>query len=73
MEYKLSSILRSGRGKAYFLNVEHALFSALDIRSRHPDSVIRTIMLSGVMNSYVEGSASSMGICGQTVRNGLKG
>ncbi len=68
----LSTILRSGKGNEYLLSVKQELFSALEINARDPDSVVDTLVLSSLMNSYVEGSASAMGLCGQTVRNSLK-
>ncbi len=69
---QLITILRSGKGNEYLLSVKRELFSALDINARDPDSVVSTIILSSIMNSYVEGSASAMRLCGQTVRNSLR-
>ena len=42
----------------------------MNIKAR--DSEKRVIVLSSIMNSYVEGTASSINVCGQTVRNNLK-
>lgn len=72
MVNQLTTILRSGKGNEYLLNVKQALFSALDINAKNPDSVIDTLLMSGLTNSYVEGRASFMGLCGQTVRNNLR-
>ncbi len=72
MENMLSTILRSGKWDEYPLSVKHALFSALDINARNPDSVLNTLLMSSLMNSYVEGRASFMRLCGQTVRNNLR-
>ncbi len=72
MENQLTTILRSGKGNEYLLNVKQALFSALDINARNPDSVIDTLLMSSFTNSYVEGNASDMGLCGQTVRNNVR-
>ena len=36
------------------------------------ESIKKVILLSSVMNSYVEGTASFLKVCGQTVRNNLK-
>ncbi len=68
----LTSIPRSGKGNKRILSVKRALFSALEISSRNPNPVINTLVLSGLMNSYVEGRASDMGLCGQTVRNNIR-
>ncbi len=72
MENTLTTILRSGKGNECILSVKRALFSALDINARNPDSVIDTLLLSNLMNSFVEGRASDMGLCGQTVRNNIR-
>ena len=42
----------------------------MNIKAR--DSEKKVIVLSSIMNSYVEGAASSIDVCGQTVRNNLK-
>ncbi len=72
MENTLTTILRSGKGNECILSVKRALFSALDINARNPDSVIDTLLMSNLMNSFVEGNASDMGLCGQTVRNNIR-
>ena len=43
---------------------------AMNIKAR--DSQKKVIVLSSITNSYVEGTASSVDVCGQTVRNNLK-
>ncbi len=72
MANQLTTILRSGKWDEYLLSVKRALFSALDINARNPDSVLNTLLMSSLTNSYIEGRASFMGLCGQTVRNNLR-
>jgi len=42
----------------------------MNIKARDSESIKK--VLSSIMNSYVEGTASSIDVCGQTVRNNLK-
>ena len=45
---------------------------AMNIKARDRESIKKVIVPSSTMNSYVEGTASSVDVCGQTVRNNLK-
>jgi hypothetical protein len=45
---------------------------AMNIKARDRESINKVIVLSSITNSYVEGTASSVDVCGQTVRNNLK-
>jgi len=40
--------------------------------ARHGDDVVRALLLASFNNSYVEGSADLLDLCGQTVRNHLR-
>ncbi|MFP3166648.1 MAG: hypothetical protein RXR36_05140 [Nitrososphaeria archaeon] len=44
----------------------------MNIKARDRESIKKVIVLSSITNSYVEGTASSVDVCGQTVRNNLK-
>jgi len=44
----------------------------MNIKARDSGSIKKVIVLSSITNSYVEGTASSIDVCGQTVRNNLK-
>jgi hypothetical protein len=44
----------------------------MNIKARDRESIKKVIVLSSITNSYVEGTASSIDVCGQTVRNNLK-
>ncbi|MEM3186153.1 MAG: transposase [Conexivisphaerales archaeon] len=72
MVNNLTAILRSNVGKKYLLYVKERLNEALGIRAKDSDSVIRVLMMASMTNSYVEGMASLLGLCGQTIRNNLK-
>ncbi len=56
----------------YLLYVKERLNEALGIRAKDSDSVIRVLMIASMTNYYVEGMASLLGLCGQTIRNNLK-
>ncbi|MFP3130016.1 MAG: hypothetical protein RXR51_00295 [Nitrososphaeria archaeon] len=45
---------------------------AMNIKARDRESIKKVIVLSSITNSYVEGTALSVDVCGQTVRNNLK-
>jgi len=69
--YTINSILRSNIGNKYLLlYIYESINKAINIKAR--DSEKKVIVLSSIMNSYVEGAASSIDVCGQTVRNNLK-
>jgi putative transposase len=68
----IHTILRSNVGNRYLLYVNESLDKSMDIHSWNRESVKKVITLASVMNSYVEGTASYLKICGQTVRNNLK-
>lgn len=40
--------------------------------ARCGDDVVRVVLLASLNNGYVEGSAETLGLCGQTVRNHLR-
>ena len=44
----------------------------MNIKARDRESIKKVIGLSSIMNSYVEGSASSIYVCGKNIRNKLK-
>jgi hypothetical protein len=44
----------------------------MNIKARDRESIKKVIVLSSITNSYVEGTASSVDVCGQTVRNNIK-
>ena len=44
----------------------------MNIKARDRGSIKKVIVLSSITNSYVEGTASSVDVCGQTVRSNLK-
>jgi len=44
----------------------------MNIKARDRESIKKVIVLSPITNSYVEGTASSVDVCGQTIRNNLK-
>lgn len=60
------------RAKAYlyFKNLAGRLFKFRG--ARHGDDVVRVVLLASLNNSYVEGSAMVLDLCGQTVRNHLR-
>ena len=68
----INSILRSNINNKYFylLYIYESINKAMNIKAR--DSEKKVIVLSSIMNSYVEGTALSIDVCGQTVRNKLK-
>jgi len=68
----LNAIMRSNNGNRYILYVYESVDKAMDIQARDKKSLKKVIVPSSVMNSYVEGTASSIEVCGQTVRNNLK-
>jgi len=68
----IHTILRSNVGNRYLLYVNESLDKSMNIHSWDRESVKKVITLASVMNSYVEGTASFLKICGQTVRNNLK-
>jgi len=45
---------------------------AMNIKARDSGSIKKVIVLSPITNSYVKGTASSIDVCGQTVRNNIK-
>ena len=45
---------------------------AMNIKARDRESIKKVIILSSITNSYVEGTASLIYICGQNVKNNLK-
>jgi len=44
----------------------------MNIKALDRESIKKVIVLSSITNSYVEGTALSVDVCGQTVRNNLK-
>jgi len=70
--YTVNSILRSNIGNKYLLYVYESINKAMNIKARDSESIKKVIVLSSITNSYVEGTASSIDVCGQTVRNNLK-
>jgi len=68
----INSILRSNNGNKYLLCIYESIDKAMNIKARDRESIKKVIVLSSTMNSYVEGTASSIDVCGQTVRNNLK-
>ncbi len=68
----INTILRSNNGNRYLLYVNESIDKSMDIHAWNSESIKKVILLSSVMNSYVEGTASFLKICGQTVRNNLK-
>ena len=44
----------------------------MNIKARDRESIKKVIVLSSITNSYVKGTAPSIDVCGQTVRNKLK-
>ena len=54
------------------LCIYESIDKAMNIKARDRESIKKVIVLSSIMNSYVEGTASSIDVCGQTVRNNLK-
>ena len=68
----INSILRSNIGNKYLLYVYESIDKAMNIKARDSGSIKKVIVLSSITNSYVEGTASSIDVCGQTVRNNLK-
>jgi hypothetical protein len=66
----INSILRSNNGNKYLLCIYESIDKAMNIKAR--DSQKKVIVLSSITNSYVEGTASSVDVCGQTVRNNIK-
>jgi len=68
----INSILRSNNGNKYLLCIYESIDKAMNIKARDRESIKKVIVLSSITNSYVEGTASSIDVCGQTVRNNLK-
>jgi len=68
----INSILRSNIGNKYLLCIYESIDKAMNIKARDRESIKKVIVLSSITNSYVEGTASSIDVCGQTVRNNLK-
>ncbi|MFP3166786.1 MAG: hypothetical protein RXR36_05860 [Nitrososphaeria archaeon] len=68
----MNSILRSNIGNKYLLYIYESIDKAMNIKVRDRESIKKVIVLSSIMNSYVEGTASSIDVCEQTVRNNLK-
>ncbi|MFP3222714.1 MAG: hypothetical protein RXR21_03465 [Nitrososphaeria archaeon] len=68
----INSILRSNNGNKYLLYIYESIDKAMNIKARNRESIKKVIVLSSITNSYVEGTASSVDACGQTVRNNLK-
>jgi len=68
----INSILRSNNGNKYLLYIYESIDKAMSIKARDRESIKKVIVLSSITNSYVEGTASSIDLCGQTVRNNLK-
>ena len=54
------------------LCIYESIDKAMNIKARDRESIKKVIVLFSIMNSYVEGTASSIDVCGQTVRNNLK-
>ena len=67
-----NSILRSNIGNKYLLYIYESINKAMNIKAQDSESIKEVIVLSSITNSYVEGTASSVDVCGQTVRNNLK-
>ena len=68
----INSILRSNNGNKYLLCIYESINKAMNIKARDRESIKKVIVLSSITNSYVEGTASSIYVCGQTVRNNPK-
>ena len=68
----INSILRSNIGNNYLLYVYESINKAMNIKARDSESIKKVIVLSSITNSYVEGTASSIDVCGQTVSNNIK-
>ena len=68
----INSILRSNIGNNYLLYIYESINKAMNIKARDSESIKKVIVLSSITNSYVEGTASSIDVCGQTVSNNLK-
>ncbi|MFP3166596.1 MAG: hypothetical protein RXR36_04865 [Nitrososphaeria archaeon] len=68
----INSILRSNNGNKYLLYIYESIDKAMNIKALDSGSIKKVIVLSSIKNSYVEGTASSIDVCGQTVRNNLK-
>ena len=63
---------RLDRAKTY-LYFKESISSFFEFKgARKSDDTIRVLLLSSLDNSYVEGCAQSLHVCGQTVRNHLK-
>ena len=60
------------RAKAYlyFKNQARSLFDFRE--ARNAEDIFRVTLLTSLNNGYVEGSADTLNLCGQTVRNHLK-
>jgi len=54
----------------YFKTQAKSLFEFS--HARNPEEVFRVTLLASLNNDYVEGSADTLSLCGQTVRNHLK-
>jgi hypothetical protein len=63
---------RNDGAKAYLYFKSHAqsLFNFRE--ARNAEDVFRVMLLASLNNNYVEGSADTLNLCGQTIRNHLK-
>jgi putative transposase len=57
---------------AYYITVKQTVSQSMSVCARDSDSVLATVILASLTNSYVEGSAGFTSVSGQTVRNHLK-
>jgi hypothetical protein len=68
----INGILRSNISDKYLLYVYESIGKVMNIKARDSESIKKVIVLSSITSSYVKGTASSIDVCGQTVRNNLK-
>jgi hypothetical protein len=68
----MNSILRSNNGNKYLLCIYESIDKVMNIKARDRESIKKVIVLSSITNSYVEGTVSSIDVCGQTVRDNIK-
>jgi len=62
----------SDRARTY-LYLKHGLGSLFSLRQRDRlEDTLKVVTLAALNNAYVEGTAASLGQCGQTIRNRLK-
>ena len=59
----INSILRSNNGNKYLLYIYESIDKAMNIKAQDRESIKKVIVLSSTMNSYVEGTASSVDVC----------